>query len=344
MAEPFVFHFTPDALGQPQVMYIADLSCACTLCGHPQLQRFYHATPFHPLTWSSVHELADQLPTKVSYDCENCGTTSTTDFVQGTVLIYGSPDHLFELYIYTDLKQNQRQYQLKLNRRLDPQVQPRFVPEAGAQYVFEQLDEETFESLTGRVFNLKLAIMTLLDEWSDDPTGGAYMQLAPGCWVFIHESVNATERMIDQVERDVPILATYTSISLTDSEPTGLATHEYPEYMHGRWTSWWPAETLEIIKAGKCSVELLVDEEAVVEAIEAAFETARLTFVIESVAGSGLVFDAITTPREEVYQNRLFVDDVLRRAVFTGITPAEAGRLTAEEIVGLLMQVWHDTP
>lgn len=344
MAEPFVFHFKPDALGQPQVMYIADLSCACTLCGHPQLQRFYHATAFHPLTWRGLHELADRLPEKVSYDCENCGTVSTTDFVHNTVLIYGSPDHLFELYIYTDLKQNQRQYQLKLDRRLDPQVQPRFTPEEGAQYVFEHLDEASFELLTGRVFNLKLAIISLLEEWLDDPEGGAYMKLSPGCWIFIHEDVAATERMIDQVEREVPILATYTSISLTDSEPNGLATHEHPEHMHGRWPSWWSGETLEMIESGKCSIELLVDEEAALEAIETAFETARLTFVIESVAESGLVFDEITTPREAVYQNLLFVDDVLRRAVFTGITPAEAGRLTAEEIVGLLMQVWHDHP
>ena len=58
MAEPFVFSFAPGPGGHPEAMYIADLWCACGVCGHRQIQRFYHSTPLHPLTLEQVQRLA----------------------------------------------------------------------------------------------------------------------------------------------------------------------------------------------------------------------------------------------------------------------------------------------
>lgn len=343
MAEPFIFHFSAGKLGGPEVMYIADLKCACTLCKHPQLQRFYHATNLHTLTWAGLHHLAKTLPEKVDYTCENCGTPSSPEFVLASTLIYGSPDHTYELYLYTNHQQsNRRQYQLKLGRRLDPQIQPRFTPEEDAQHLFDVLDEETFELLTKRVFNTKLAIVELIDSWLDAPDGGAYTCLAPDLWVFVDQSQSQVNDLVDHVIAINPDLDEMYGISLTDSVPYTLPTHAFVETMPGHWRTWFEPDVLELIESGKCCVEMLVSQPSAMDAVTQAFQTARLTYTVGEDQEMGPVLENIMTPRDEPYAKSLYLDDVLRRAVYTGLTPGTSGRLSAEEIVGLLLQVWHD--
>jgi hypothetical protein len=76
-----------------------------------------------------------------------------------------------------------------------------------------------------------------------------------------------------------------------------------------------------------------------IEVMEHAFEVARLSYELDQTEVD-MFFSEITTPGEEVYGRGVSVSSVLRRAVYTGITPGEAGRLTAEEIAGMLLRVW----
>ena len=346
MGEPFVFHFKAGDLGQPQVMYIADLSCACTLCGHPQLQRFYHATDFHSLTWSSLHTLARALPQKVDYTCENCGTPSTVDFVQHVVLIHGSPDHLFELTMMAPVEAGEVgswTYRVTPHRRLDPQVQPVFQMPEDAQHVHRDLSHETFQALTGRVLNIKRGVLGVVRA-SASQASAAWAQLAPGVWVVAAQGSGQLEDALTLLESDA--LATHlhdlVSYSLIESEPSSLATHDYPHAMHGRWTSWFDPSTRDALLAGECLIEVLVSEQEAIDAMAYTFETARLSFELVDDPEHGQTFERISTPRGETFARAVIVDDLLRRAVHTGITPGEAGRLTGEEIVGLLLGVWHE--
>lgn len=346
MGKPFVFHFKAGDLGQPQLMYIADLSCACTLCGHPQLQRFYHATDMHSLTWAGLHDLAASIAQKVDYTCENCGTASTLDFVKRVVLIYGSADHLFELTMMASVEHGVAgawTYRVTLDRRLDPQVQPAFEMPSDAQHVYETLEHETFRALTGRAFSIKRGILNVIQK-SQEHTSAAWARLAPGMWVVAGGDEAQVEGALEDLEADhlgayMPDLV---SFSLLHSEPITPATHDYAHAMHGRWPSWFDPQTRQNLENGKCTVNVLVSEQEAIDALAYTFNTARLSFDLVDDPEAGQTFERISTPRDEVFGRAVVVDDVLRRAVHTGMTPGEAARLTGEEVVGLLLGVWHD--
>ena len=121
-----------------------------------------------------------------------------------------------------------------------------------------------------------------------------------------------------------------------------LATHDFAHAMHGRWMSWFEDDALEALEREECLVEVLVSEREALDALTYAFQTARLSFERVDDPEVGVVLRDIQTPRGEVFGRPVVVDDVLRRAVYTGLTPGEAGRLTGEEIVGLMLGVWHD--
>ena len=156
MAEPFVFSFKPDAHRRPQVMYIADLSCACELCGHPQYQRFYHAILLHTLTLPRYLELVRTLRQKVGYECENCGEPVGAGAAEQGVVRFAFADDSGEVTSYVDYREEPAvlRHVMRPGRRLDPQVQPAFkVPED--VLVLEGLEETSFWRYLGRPLNMK---------------------------------------------------------------------------------------------------------------------------------------------------------------------------------------------
>lgn len=124
MAEPFVFSFRRGAGGAPESMYMVDLWCACGLCGHPQIQRFYPSTPLHALSWARLGALIAQAPTLAGYDCENCGTPCDRGAVERWQVVWGAADDAGEVVAWADAG-GPRRWQLRPKRRLDPQHQPR---------------------------------------------------------------------------------------------------------------------------------------------------------------------------------------------------------------------------
>ena len=56
--------------------------------------------------------------------------------------------------------------------------------------------------------------------------------------------------------------------------------------------------------------------------------------------GDWRVWTSIRTPGGIEFPRSVSLQSILRRAVFTGITPGESARLTGEELAGLLLRVW----
>lgn len=363
MAEPFVFHYTRGVGGRPEAMYIADLECACWMCGQPQLQRFYHAEALHPVDLPRLDALALTLFEKVEYTCEQCGADVGPESARRGVLRWGFGDDAGELLWFVDFVQTAdedlrpggalppeptgrlRALQALPQRRLDPQVQPAFALPEGAEHA---LDGDTLaperhdwiEARLGRPVNLKRAIIELVADWRDDPEGGAVERLTPELWISVEATPDRAAATLHAVlAEDAPDTldglesGDWLLIPLSESAPRELATHAHPERLPGRWTRWLPEpHDAQSIIAAVALPPLLAH-------VERAFEVARLSW---SYDPDTRTIHTITTPREGVYPHPLHLSAIARRAVHTGISPGEAARLSAEEIVGLLMGVFGD--
>jgi hypothetical protein len=346
MAEPFVFRFAPGEHGEPEVMYVADVRCACGLCGHVQMQRFYHSTPFHPLRVEGVTELALEVHEKADYECENCGEDVGPEHVVQAALTYGFPDAAGTIRAFVNdpgTDDATVEYELTANRRLDPQELPGWTPDSDRGAVYPRLNESIIEREFDRVFNPKLLWIELFEDWEEDPEGGAFACAAPGYWLVIDETEQAASELADEIE-DQAFRKAYDDgdlmvIGLVDAAPRNLATHSYPEEIPGRWQTWLPEQVQERLEGGNVWAEAYVSRRRLIEVMEHAFEVARLSYELDQTEVD-MFFSEITTPGEEVYGRGVSVSSVLRRAVYTGITPGEAGRLTAEEIAGMLLRVW----
>ena len=344
MAEPFVFHFVPDEAGRPEAMYIADLECACGLCQHPQLQRFYHATPFHPLTIGRITRLAASIHQKAGYECENCGCdVGPIDVVRGA-LRWAFADDAGELVGFVEgfgqPEGARARWQLIPERRLDPQVQPAFTPDE-ARPVHDRLDELVMEAALERSLSVKQAWRELALDWLEDPRGGAWTRVAPGYWLVIEADAAsaralATELREDELGADSPQVA----LVALGPELEGPATHAEPSQMAGRWQGWMPEALRARLEAGRAWAGALVDTGRARQSVARAFEVARLEWIWVERGPAGGDFSEITTPRGGRFEPTLALEAIAERAVYTGVTPGEAGRLTAEEIVGTLLQIW----
>lgn len=347
MAEPFVFHFKPGPDGRPEILYILDLDCICGLCGHKQFQRFYHSTPFHSLTLTGLEKRVTEGPLKAGYECENCGEAVGANQVGRTALTYGFADDAGLLQIFDDLNEKTRRYEITARRRLDPQATPRWAPDEEApeegRWTPEELTDDIVEDCLGRPFNLKLAWRDLLEDWLDDPEGGAYSRLAKDLWVVTDGDEQAASELAQEItdqdfwdaydEGDLAV------ISLHDSIPTGLATHEHPDLLSGRWPTWLDASLRDVVDQQDAWVDAYISRTAAIESLTRAFDVARLTYKTQRT-DADTYFSEITTPTKAVYGRGISVSSLLRRAVYTGMTPGEAARLTAEEVIGVLLQVW----
>ena len=340
MAEPLVFHFKPGPNGHPHAMYMADARAACPVCQHPQIQRFYHATPFHSLTLERLVAIGTTLHTKAGYDCENCGTAVGPDAVEATALTFGFADDAGLVRIFVDAPNDAARatFELVPGRRLDPQELPTWEPGGGRREALGELDDARIERVLGRAVNPKLVWIDLLASVAADPAGGGWARAGAGLWCLADVDpgeIDALAAAIDDPDDAEDAIV----IDLLDSAPEGLVTHRTPRSMPGNLDAWLPAETAELLRTGKLYAAARVSPSAVVGPMRRVFELARLTF--EETDADGLpTFRAITTPTGHVYEGEPTALSMLRRAVYTGVTPGDAARLTAEEIAGVLLQVW----
>lgn len=348
MPQPLVFRFAPGAHGQPEVVYMADLRCECDSCGHPHIQRFYHSTPFHPLTLSELQQLGAEAHEAAEYECEHCGEDVGPGGVRDAALTYGFPDDAGVIRIFVDDPNDEAAmgYELVHRRRLDPQELPGWQPDPERGEVLERVDEFDVEDIFERVFSPKLLWCDIFSDWLEDPDGGAFVRISQSCWIVIDESEEMASELVEEIEdpefdREF-VDGQLVVVPLLDATPESLATHEHPETMPGRWRTWLPEAAQHAIDDGAAWAEAHVVERAAVETMAEAFRQAKLDFQLEETEADTYFFE-ITTPGEVVYGRGVSLSSVVRRAVYTGITPGESARLTAEEIAGMLLGGW-DTP
>ena len=347
MGEPFVFQFRPGPRRAPMALYMLDLDCACGTCGYEQFQRFYHAMPFHEATVEGLEERLLQGPLKAGYACENCGDPVGASQVRRVSVSYGFSDDAGTIQLFLDMGTGARAAELTPFRRLDPQAVPRWdvqEDESLGRVVAATIDDVLIEEVMGRPFNVKLAWRDLLDDFVADAEGGAFSKLARGLWAVIDESEEAAVSLMEEIEDedfwealDDGDLAV---ISLHDSVPEDLATHEAPARMPGRWQTWLPDSVVREIQGGAIWADAYLSRSAAEEVLRRTFDVANLKYHATRTEAD-LFFLELTTPTGAVYGRSLSLSSVLRRAAYTGLTPGEAARLTAEEIIGVLLQVWE---
>ncbi len=326
MAEPFVFHFSRGDHGRPEIMYIADVRAACGLCKHEQIQRFYHATPFHELTLEGFINLARGTAQKTDYECENCGTMVVPEHTLRTTTTLGMADESGVLVAFHDLQADELSFRGTAPRRLDPQELPGFDPAKASGAATDDLDDEWFEHTFDRAFNLKRAWAEFLDEFDDDDDEG-WTQLAPGCIAILAPSFESAEAVAQSDEvSEAAGNGAFVLLEITQA-PDDF------DVSYGAINRWLAPHHREFIKGRSAAVLLSADE--AVRLIARTFEVALLKF--ERVDSD---YTAITTPGEIVHKQPLRLLQVLQRAAHTGITPGEAARLSAEEIAAELLRVW----
>lgn len=338
MAEPFVFCFSPGPGGHPEIMLILDLWCACGVCGHPQIQRFYHATPFHQLTLSALRTIAQSAHTRGGYECENCGSQTGPHDVGESVTRLAFADDAGELVAFaselSSVDEPLVQWQCSPARRLDPQIQPVRHPDEALQ-VHEELSGELVERVFGRCFGAKVCWRELAAEWAADPQGGAARQLSSDCWLVMDESPELAREWGEELELDEP----WQLICLPVEGDFALPTHTHPAKISGRWQGWMPEQVRQKILDAEVTCAAWINPVPARQILERAFEVARLSFEVHEHA-EDVIFGEIVTPRESAYPGEVSLQGIMHRALYTGMTPGEAARLTAEEIVGVLLGVW----
>jgi hypothetical protein len=316
MAEPFVFHFDRDSRGFPTLMTIADVQGECGLCKHDEIQRFYRAVPFHSMTLDGLRDVAFQIPSWAEYVCANCGSEVGPEHVVASTFVWGFTDDSGLLRIYGT--GDSARFEFVPDRRLDPQELPGFEPPA-TPLVFDAIDDSVVEEELGRPFNLKVAIREFVQEVFADDEPGVWAPLGKSMWI-----VNGT--LADLPTLDLPEDPTCVEVRL-DSPPAGLSTLPEAVAMPGRVETWLPEGVPE-------KVRIVVDLRAIHDALSLAFDVARLTFDADESAVRNIV-----TPMEQAYPHDLAYLAIAQRAAYTGISPGEAARLTAEEVVGPLLNL-----
>jgi hypothetical protein len=324
MSEPFVFHFQLDSRGFPNLMTVADVQGVCGLCGHDEIQRFYRALPFHTMTVERLLDWADDVPGWADYECANCGSPVGPEHVQESALVWGFADDAGLVRVFGT--GDDARVQLVAGRRLDPQELPGFAPPAEQGPEVDVLDEATVEDVLERPFNLKLAVREFVREIVADPEP-SWAPLGPNMCVRYAMSADQID---DEVDYDSPV-----DLSIDDLVPRGLATLEQlpdPAAIPGRIETWLGPELLGA--ATSLGVEFTVDTSPIRDAMARAFSVARLDFEATDQAVC-----RITTPTEHPYPHDLDYRSIARRACYTGISPGESARLTAEEVVAPLLNV-----
>jgi len=317
-------------------MAIVDLAASCPVCGYDEIQRFYHAIPFHELTLPRFRKVQHEAPRLLGYDCSNCGTpVGHQAGTRGSVVFaFVSGEGVIRSFFDTkDGATARLRYRFEPDGRLDVQALPVFEPDAddSALALREEIDDADVRRVFGRVFSFKAAWRGMLLAGGD-----SIAPLGPGCWAMIgdtsRDEFTALSRKIDR-SIDLACLDPLAlwPLSVTTPPPVfkaGLG----PTEEAGRPSEWLQETHASQVYSGKIKLTALLDPEEARRVFAESLEGARLRFDFD-----GGTFSAITTPRDSVYDREVTLHTMLARAAWTAISPAEAARLTAEELIAELM-------
>ena len=352
MAEPFVFCFRPGAGGHPEQMYIHDVLCGCGVCGHPQIQRFYLSTPLHALHRAVLWELVTSADQAAHYLCENCGEEVGAQDVEAAVVRFAFADDAGELVFFVRdfgvVNGPAVALQCAPGRRLDPQVQPRFEPDISGGDVIHcerPVSPGLINKVFGRHLSIKQAMISLFQSWDGTHEDGDYVfmlsQIARGAFLVVGDEYEELEEdfVLEQEIRAYGAPLHWMSLS-TMAPPSLPFFEDVSKGLSGQWRAWMPDVMQECIMEGSCVMWMGVDLSIIGEVFERALQVARLEVVAEELQGGDVCYLRVITPHKESMDLELSRKQIAARAFWTGISPGDAARLSAEEIVGMLLKVW----
>ncbi len=341
MAEPFVFSFCPGAGGRLEAMFMVDLDARCPLCRQPALQRFYHSTPFHSFTLVDFDRLADHAPLKAGFACEQCDTPVGSADIRRSALTFAFADDAGQIRRIDDLHKQTTTYLLTPEHRLDPQALPVWTPDPddARHRLLDDLREPDIQRHFGRPFNLKLAWRDLGDRALssttpivDAPSPNLLIGFGPDR-KSLHQALRQrAENHFMDGDSDLHRLLKLQQQCPWTPPITGATSRG------GRWPTFLSPPVIDAIDQDQLLGAAIVDISAAINAIERTLNTAHLSF--ERSDSPWPTFQSIQAPRGDRPPISLSTSTIAHRAVDTGLSPATAARLSAEEIVATLLDLW----
>lgn len=336
MAKPFVFHFSRGAGRTPRGMVVVDLQADCALCGYEEIQRFYHGVPFHSLGLPTWRRLIQRCPQRLAYPCSNCGQEVLPSMCRRGALTYGMADGSGLIQSFFPVREGQGHsptHQLDPQRSLDPQALPQWEPDAqDARERHEALDEELLFHHLGRLWSFKAAWRELLQE-AHRSREAQLEEVAPGAWLAAASDRASLTSLLDaepELQRG--------SLLRCDllQRPQGLAWLGAQQALHGAPAAWLPPELLPALRQGSLVAVACLDATPALEVLTQTLTRGRLEFTQEG-QGPQAVISQIKTPRDIPWSGRLSLRAILQHAAHTAISPGDAARLAAEEVVAELL-------
>jgi hypothetical protein len=335
MSEPFVFLFSRPPKGQIETLYILDLFATCSLCGHQPVQRFFLSTPFHTISLGALCALARGGHERTELDCENCGSNIGPDDTHRTAVHFGFADDSGLIRVLHDRSSKEMFYQLVARRRLDPQLLPAWPQDEDMQQWHELVSDE-IEDRLGRSLNPKVAWAELIEEWEEDPGEVIWAKAGEGMWLVVggpESNEPATLSIADADFQACQESEAVLRIDLVDA-------HEVSERPSGGPAAGWlDPDRVEDLTTGRLAAHALVNTRIIQEHLERGLTLGRLSFET-SGPKHDLSVEVTETPNGVSVSEKIALRDVATQATRMGMTPGDAGRLRAEELVGRLMQVW----
>ncbi len=333
MGKPFTFHFSRADDGSLRAMTMLDLQATCGLCGYEEMQRFYRGVFFHNLNIPRFLRLIREAPRLLKYSCSNCGEPVVPGMVHRGALTYGfvGGDGVIHAFFKVDEREGiDPIFLLRERRRLDPQALPTWdADDADERDRTFELDEDMVFEALGRTMHPKGVWRSLWEEFFEDPAAQCE-HVAPGCWLYLGND----EESLDDFEEDFPEDFEGLVRFAVQEEPEG--DRWFQGKMHGRYAQWLPPNASGALAQNGCVALALLDPEVALREIEWALERARLEFVREGEEAQVRITN-ITTPRGVCWEGEIVLEDVLKFAATTAVTPSEAGRFVAEEVIAELL-------
>ncbi len=328
MAHAFTFLFASSPAGHPRLLHLVDLLADCPTCGYEEIQRFYHPGPLHTLTLPRYRAFLHDAPQLLSYACSNCGADVRPQHATRAAVTLPFADRAGLVRSFLDLQHGaitRTRHTLHPHEPFDAQALPAWDPPA-PDHPRDTLTHLTDEDLLldlGRVFNLKAAWRRLLLPHDTTPR-------------HLHASKSTTlvfapdDATLDAYLRDLHLPTPRLPFDLL-TPPPPLRPLQRPEHLPGNPHAWLPTPHPQARL-----VALLDPEEARAE-VASTLESAKLSYEYrEDDLG---VFAQITTPRDTPAEQDLPLRALLARAAWTALTPGEAARLSAEELIASLLNL-----
>lgn len=195
--------FTPGEHGQPEILYIRDVTITCPVCRHEQYFRWYSSTPYHPMHAQRLTQLLHKANTGLEHECEQCGESLDERHTSRHLIHWGfaGGKGLIQGHWWRD---GREKWVLQPFRHIDAQIVPDWEPAADiSNVVLDELTEEAVDDAFGRGISGKAAVRRALlkrAQRSDPPSGG-FTEIAESTILGVFTDNENDEQIAQEFDR-----------------------------------------------------------------------------------------------------------------------------------------------